>query len=172
MPNCTFHIDPESCYIKACCPLQGIEWNYILFKQQHRSSFHHSRNHHRGYAVQVSQWLQRCLCVRYCYYKELNTLFVCDFMNVCVCLEGLLVPALPERANIQRGYVTPQQVYNLLNAEAGQPALHDPNYILILDCRSAVRYNTNEFTCSCSDTDKSESDTKKKSVIIINKTRQ
>ncbi|KAL2083641.1 hypothetical protein ACEWY4_021414 [Coilia grayii] len=54
--------------------------------------------------------------------------------------EGLLVPATPERANIQRGYVTPQQVYNLLNAEAGQPALHDPNYILILDCRSAERY--------------------------------
>ncbi|XP_018973206.2 serine/threonine/tyrosine-interacting-like protein 1 [Cyprinus carpio] len=54
--------------------------------------------------------------------------------------EELLIPALPEKANIERGYVTPQQVYNLLNAEAGQPSLHDPYYILILDCRSAERY--------------------------------
>ncbi|XP_055757627.1 serine/threonine/tyrosine-interacting-like protein 1 isoform X2 [Salvelinus fontinalis] len=45
-----------------------------------------------------------------------------------------------ERVSVQRGYITPQQVYNLLNAEAGHPALHDPNYILILDCRSAERY--------------------------------
>ncbi|XP_063047320.1 serine/threonine/tyrosine-interacting-like protein 1 [Engraulis encrasicolus] len=56
------------------------------------------------------------------------------------CEEGLLVPATPERANIEKDHVTPQQVYNLLNAEAGHPALHDPNYILILDCRSAERY--------------------------------
>ncbi|KAG7463094.1 hypothetical protein MATL_G00191770 [Megalops atlanticus] len=55
-------------------------------------------------------------------------------------LEEVLIPALPERADVERGYVTPQQVYNLLNAEAGEPALHDPNYILILDCRSAERY--------------------------------
>uniref|UniRef100_W5MPQ7 Serine/threonine/tyrosine interacting-like 1 n=1 Tax=Lepisosteus oculatus TaxID=7918 RepID=W5MPQ7_LEPOC len=41
---------------------------------------------------------------------------------------------------VERGYVTAQQVYNLLNAEAGEPALHNPNYILILDCRSAERY--------------------------------
>uniref|UniRef100_H3DI02 Serine/threonine/tyrosine interacting-like 1 n=2 Tax=Tetraodon nigroviridis TaxID=99883 RepID=H3DI02_TETNG len=34
----------------------------------------------------------------------------------------------------------PQQAYNLLNAEEGQPALFDPYYILILDCRSAERY--------------------------------
>lgn len=60
---------------------------------------------------------------------------------VCVCLEELLVPAVPEKADIERGYVTPQQVYNLLNAEAGEPALHDPYYILILDCRSADRYH-------------------------------
>lgn len=60
---------------------------------------------------------------------------------ICVCLEELLVPALPENAEIERGYVTPQQVYNLLNAEAGEPALHDPYYILILDCRSADRYH-------------------------------
>ncbi|XP_035461065.1 serine/threonine/tyrosine-interacting-like protein 1 isoform X2 [Scophthalmus maximus] len=54
--------------------------------------------------------------------------------------EEALVPALPETASVERGYVTPQQVYNLLNAEEGQPALHDPDYILILDCRSAGRY--------------------------------
>ncbi|KAI5622857.1 serine/threonine/tyrosine-interacting-like protein 1 [Silurus asotus] len=54
--------------------------------------------------------------------------------------EEQLLPALPEKSDIERGYVTPQQVYNLLNAEAGEPALHDPYYILILDCRSADRY--------------------------------
>lgn len=52
----------------------------------------------------------------------------------------LLVPSLPEAARVERGYVTPQQVYNLLNAEDGQPALFDPHYILILDCRSAERF--------------------------------
>lgn len=73
-------------------------------------------------------------------------LYVCMyvFCFVCmhVCLEELLVPALPEKADIERGYVTPQQVYNLLNAEAGEPALHDPYYILILDCRSADKYHS------------------------------
>lgn len=66
---------------------------------------------------------------------------VCVFVSIfpCLCLEELLVPALPEKSDIARGYVTPQQVYNLLNAEAGEPALHDPYYILILDCRSADR---------------------------------
>ncbi|KAG8000217.1 putative rhodanese domain-containing dual specificity protein phosphatase, partial [Nibea albiflora] len=54
--------------------------------------------------------------------------------------EEVLVPALPEIACVERGYITPQQVYNLLNAEEGQPALYDPYYILILDCRSAERY--------------------------------
>ncbi|KAI7804347.1 serine/threonine/tyrosine-interacting-like protein 1 [Triplophysa rosa] len=54
--------------------------------------------------------------------------------------EELLIPAFPEKTIIERGYVTPQQVYNLLNAEAGQPSLHDAYYILILDCRSAERY--------------------------------
>lgn len=53
--------------------------------------------------------------------------------------EEVLVPALPETACVERGYITPQQVYNLLNAEEGQPALYDPYYILILDCRSAER---------------------------------
>ncbi|MBN3322188.1 DUSPR phosphatase, partial [Atractosteus spatula] len=52
----------------------------------------------------------------------------------------VLTPAVPERLAVERGYVTAQQVYNLLNAEAGEPALHNPNYILILDCRSAERY--------------------------------
>ncbi|XP_026210098.1 serine/threonine/tyrosine-interacting-like protein 1 [Anabas testudineus] len=54
--------------------------------------------------------------------------------------EEVLVPALPETSRVERGYITPQQVYNLLNAEEGQPALYDPYYILILDCRSAERY--------------------------------
>lgn len=68
---------------------------------------------------------------------------LCVYISVYmyVSLEELLVPALPEKADIERGYVTPQQVYNLLNAEAGEPALHDPYYILILDCRSADRYH-------------------------------
>ncbi|XP_071376520.1 serine/threonine/tyrosine-interacting-like protein 1 [Centroberyx affinis] len=59
--------------------------------------------------------------------------------------EEVLVPALPVTAYVERGYVTPQQVYNLLNAEAGQPALHDPYYILILDCRSVERYKENHL---------------------------
>lgn len=54
--------------------------------------------------------------------------------------EEVLIPALPETACVERGYITPQQVYNLLNAEEGQPALYDPYYILILDCRSAERW--------------------------------
>ncbi|XP_075993316.1 serine/threonine/tyrosine-interacting-like protein 1 [Genypterus blacodes] len=54
--------------------------------------------------------------------------------------EKVLVPALPDTACVERGYVTPQQVYNLLSAEEGQPALYDPHYILILDCRSTQRY--------------------------------
>ena len=69
-------------------------------------------------------------------------------------MEELLVPAMPERTRVERGYVTPLQVYNLLNAEAGQPALHDPNYILILDCRSAdrctsARKHTHQQTLPC-----------------------
>ncbi|XP_016892624.2 serine/threonine/tyrosine-interacting-like protein 1 isoform X2 [Cynoglossus semilaevis] len=54
--------------------------------------------------------------------------------------EGLLVPALPETASVERGYITPHQIYNLLNAEDGQPAIFDPYYMLILDCRKAERY--------------------------------
>lgn len=69
--------------------------------------------------------------------------------NYCFCVsclqavyepEEVLVPALPETSCVERGYITPQQVYNLLNAEEGQPALYDPYYILILDCRSAERW--------------------------------
>lgn len=60
--------------------------------------------------------------------------------------EEVLVPALPETACIERGYITSQQVYNLLNAEEGQPALYDPYYILILDCRSAERCVLNVCT--------------------------
>lgn len=52
----------------------------------------------------------------------------------------MLVPALPETACVERGYISLQQAYNLLNAEEGQPALFDPYYILILDCRSAERW--------------------------------
>ncbi|XP_056148276.1 serine/threonine/tyrosine-interacting-like protein 1 [Lampris incognitus] len=59
--------------------------------------------------------------------------------------EEVLIPALPEIPLVERGYITPQQVYNLLNAEAGHPALHDPYYILILDCRSAGRYKQNHL---------------------------
>ncbi|XP_069000565.1 serine/threonine/tyrosine-interacting-like protein 1 [Embiotoca jacksoni] len=54
--------------------------------------------------------------------------------------EEVLLPALPETVCVERGYITPQQVYNLLNAEEDQPALYDPSYILILDCRRAERY--------------------------------
>ncbi|KAK7901889.1 hypothetical protein WMY93_018658 [Mugilogobius chulae] len=54
--------------------------------------------------------------------------------------EEILVPLLPEITHVERGYITPLQVYNLLNAEEGQPALYDPYYILVLDCRSAERY--------------------------------
>lgn len=62
-------------------------------------------------------------------------------LSVCLLAAcELLVPSLPEAARVERGYVTPQQVYNLLNAEDGQPALFDPHYILILDCRSAERF--------------------------------
>ncbi|CAB1343725.1 unnamed protein product [Coregonus sp. 'balchen'] len=66
------------------------------------------------------------------YAEEGHSPVVCEVQEV-------FIPAFPERASVQRGYITPQQVYNLLNAEAGHPALHDPNYILILDCRSAER---------------------------------
>ncbi|KAA8583636.1 hypothetical protein FQN60_014844, partial [Etheostoma spectabile] len=59
--------------------------------------------------------------------------------GVCEPVEGL-VPAVPVTACVEKGYITPQQVYNLLSAEEGQPALYDPYYILILDCRSAERY--------------------------------
>ncbi|XP_037320685.2 dual specificity protein phosphatase 2-like [Pungitius pungitius] len=54
--------------------------------------------------------------------------------------ERVLVPAFPVSAHVERGYITPQQVYNLLSAEEGQPALYDSYYILILDCRSTERY--------------------------------
>ncbi|KAK6487385.1 serine/threonine/tyrosine-interacting-like protein 1 [Huso huso] len=53
---------------------------------------------------------------------------------------AVLVPSVPERPVVRGGYVTAQQVYNFLNAEAGEPALHNPDYILILDCRSTERY--------------------------------
>ncbi|MGH0114612.1 UNVERIFIED_CONTAM: hypothetical protein FKN15_031097 [Acipenser sinensis] len=52
---------------------------------------------------------------------------------------AVLVPSVPERPVVRGGYVTAQQVYNFLNAEAGEPALHNPDYILILDCRSTER---------------------------------
>lgn len=96
-----------------------------------------------GTLPSFSHWLQRCLCPIHCLWHYVCDNWIHSYIHSYMfffCLEGLLVPALPERANIERGYVTPQQVYNLLNAEAGQPALHDPNYILILDCRSAERY--------------------------------
>lgn len=67
-----------------------------------------------------------------------SLLFIC-LLTVCE-PEEVLVPALPEAAYVERGYITPQQAYNLLNAEEGQPALFDPYYILILDCRSAERW--------------------------------
>lgn len=82
----------------------------------------------RGVALYI------CLCL-----LHTETYYPLCFCAVCE-PEELLVPALPEKTRVERGYVTPQQVYNLLNAEAGQPALHDPYYILILDCRSAERW--------------------------------
>uniref|UniRef100_A0A3Q3FZN6 protein-tyrosine-phosphatase n=1 Tax=Labrus bergylta TaxID=56723 RepID=A0A3Q3FZN6_9LABR len=60
--------------------------------------------------------------------------------KACEKEELQLIPSLPESACIERGYITPQQVYNLLNAEDGQPALYDPYYMLILDCCSPERY--------------------------------
>ncbi|TNN69658.1 putative rhodanese domain-containing dual specificity protein phosphatase [Liparis tanakae] len=53
--------------------------------------------------------------------------------------ERLLVPARPIAPYVERGYVSSQQVFNLLSAEEGQAALHDPYYMLILDCRSTER---------------------------------
>ncbi|KAK6293684.1 hypothetical protein J4Q44_G00360100 [Coregonus suidteri] len=73
--------------------------------------------------------------------SQCHTLTPVQRQTQVVCeVQEVFIPAFPERASVQRGYITPQQVYNLLNAEAGHPALHDPNYILILDCRSAERY--------------------------------
>ncbi|XP_067091832.1 serine/threonine/tyrosine-interacting-like protein 1 [Osmerus mordax] len=80
-----------------------------------------------------------CQSVNSAPYRELNEVRVPSYGEEPE-VEEVLVPAMPERTRVERGYITPQQVYNLLNAEAGQPALHDPNYILILDCRSADRY--------------------------------
>ena len=68
-----------------------------------------------------------------------NALCFSRLQTVCE-PEEVLVPALPETACVERGYITPQQAYNLLNAEEGHPALHDPYYILILDCRNAKRW--------------------------------
>lgn len=76
-------------------------------------------------------------------HAQLHTLYSLYFFFClrAVCeTEEVLVPALPETACVERGYITPQQAYNLLNAEEGQPALYDPYYILILDCRSAERW--------------------------------
>ncbi|XP_060896963.1 uncharacterized protein LOC132976036 [Labrus mixtus] len=60
--------------------------------------------------------------------------------KACEKEELQLIPSLPESACIERGYITPLQVYNLLNAEDGQPAQYDPYYMLILDCCSPERY--------------------------------
>lgn len=92
---------------------------------------------------------KRCIKLLFLYPKHIHTaLHACRQTSIFVlsCLqavcepEEVLVPALPETSRVERGYITPQQVYNLLNAEEGQPALYDPYYILILDCRSAERW--------------------------------
>lgn len=77
--------------------------------------------------------------------RILYSLYIFFLQTVCE-PEEFLVPALPEIACVERGYITPQQVYNLLNAEEGQPALYDPYYILILDCRSAERWVLRGYT--------------------------
>lgn len=86
-----------------------------------------------------------------CACKTTNTavfaIYSCYFLLAACEPEELLVPALPETAPVERGYITSQQVYNLLNAEDGQPALFDPYYILILDCRSAERWVHNNKSC-------------------------
>lgn len=74
-------------------------------------------------------------------------IYLCYFLLAACEPEELLVPALPETAHVERGYITSQQVYNLLNAEDGQPALFDPHYILILDCRSAERWVHSNNSC-------------------------
>lgn len=74
-------------------------------------------------------------------------IYSCYFLLAACEPEELLVPALPETAHVERGYITSQQVYNLLNAEDGQPALFDPYYILILDCRSAERWVHSNNSC-------------------------
>lgn len=74
-----------------------------------------------------------------CKKNKKTTTTLASFATLLAAYE-LLVPSPPEAARVERGYVTPLQVYNLLNAEDGQPALFDPHYILILDCRSAERF--------------------------------
>ncbi|XP_056902718.1 serine/threonine/tyrosine-interacting-like protein 1 isoform X2 [Takifugu flavidus] len=86
--------------------------------------------------VDVSQTVHSSICDR-----EVNgTNSDCSSVSPSGNKEEVLVPTLPETACVERGYITPQQTYNLLNAEEGQPALFDPHYILILDCRSAEQY--------------------------------
>lgn len=55
-------------------------------------------------------------------------------------MEEVLASVTAERASVESGYVTPQQVCQLLNAEDRETALADPSYILILDRRSAERW--------------------------------
>ncbi|XP_028325156.1 serine/threonine/tyrosine-interacting-like protein 1 isoform X2 [Gouania willdenowi] len=71
--------------------------------------------------------------------REINSTTDSDHSSIL----PVLNKTLPEKAQVERGYITPQQVYNLLNAEEAHPALYDPYYILILDCRCADRYKEN-----------------------------
>lgn len=104
--------------------------------------------------TQVNRVLFSCsllLLWKMCACKTTNTavlaICTCYFLLIACEPEELLVPALPETAHVERGYITSQQVYNLLNAEDGQPALFDPYYILILDCRSAERWVHGNNSC-------------------------
>ncbi|KAK5854220.1 hypothetical protein PBY51_015310 [Eleginops maclovinus] len=90
--------------------------------------------------VNTSQMVS-CICDRAVNGTDSDLSSIIPIQNKVVCRpEEVLVPALPVTAFVEKGYITPQQVYNLLSAEEGQPALYDPYYILILDCRSTERY--------------------------------
>ncbi|XP_068424753.1 serine/threonine/tyrosine-interacting-like protein 1 [Clinocottus analis] len=96
------------------------------------SRVNNSRRGNSSEPVNTSQTVSR-ICVR-----EVNN----DHSSIIPVQnnERVLVPASPVTTYVERGYVSSQQVYNLLSAEDGQPALYDPYYILILDCRSTERY--------------------------------
>ncbi|KAL3050512.1 hypothetical protein OYC64_012527 [Pagothenia borchgrevinki] len=89
--------------------------------------------------VNTSQTVS-CICDRALNGTDSDLSSIIPIQNKVSSPEEVLVPALPVTAFVEKGYITPQQVYNLLSAEEGQPALYAPYYILTLDCRSTERY--------------------------------